>query len=70
MVIATPSEPQPTLMATTRALLTARPNLLHSGAAGRALRDRLPVMLDSSKLSTLAHRELGSIRYAFRLAEA
>ncbi|MEU0104901.1 helix-turn-helix transcriptional regulator [Streptomyces sp. NPDC006251] len=51
-------------------LLTVRPNLLRSGAAARALRDRLPVMLDSQELSARARRELDSIRYAIRLAEA
>jgi hypothetical protein len=51
-------------------LLAIRPNLLKSGAATRALRDRLPVMLDSQGLSARARRELDSIRYAIRLAEA
>ncbi|MFJ6555551.1 helix-turn-helix domain-containing protein [Streptomyces luteogriseus] len=51
-------------------LLAIRPNLLKSGAATRALRDRLPVMLDSQGLSTRARRELDSITYAIRLAEA
>ncbi|MDX3114959.1 MULTISPECIES: helix-turn-helix transcriptional regulator [Streptomyces] len=51
-------------------LLQVRPNLLRSGAAGRALRDRLPVMLDSRELSARGRRELESIRYAIRLAEA
>ncbi|MEU8690491.1 helix-turn-helix transcriptional regulator [Streptomyces sp. NPDC048665] len=52
------------------ALLQVRPNLLHSGEAARALRERLPIMLDSSELSSRARRELESIRYAIRLAEA
>lgn len=51
-------------------LLQIRPNLLRSGAAARALRDRLPVMLDSRELSSRGRRELESIRYAIRLAEA
>ncbi|AYN41173.1 transcriptional regulator [Streptomyces dangxiongensis] len=53
------------------ALLAARPNLLRArSAAGRALRERLPVMLDNSGLSPQARRELEGIRYAIRLAEA
>ncbi|MBX9395678.1 helix-turn-helix domain-containing protein [Streptomyces sp. TRM72054] len=52
------------------ALLQVRPNLLRSGAAGRALRDRVPIMLDSQELSPRGRRELESIRYAIRLAEA
>lgn len=52
------------------ALIRIRPNLLRSGGAGRGLRERLPVMLDSRELSPLARRELESIRYAVRLAEA
>ncbi|MFF3497317.1 helix-turn-helix domain-containing protein [Streptomyces sp. NPDC002795] len=51
-------------------LLQIRPNLLRSGAASRALRDKLPVMLDSRELSSRGQRELESIRYAIRLAEA
>lgn len=51
-------------------LLQIRPNLLRSGAAARALRDRLAVMLDSQELSARARRELESIQYAMRLAEA
>lgn len=51
-------------------LLQIRPNLLRSGTAGHALRDRLPVMLDSRELSTRGRRELENIRYAIRLAEA
>ncbi|MET7567510.1 helix-turn-helix transcriptional regulator [Streptomyces sp. NPDC005492] len=51
-------------------LLAVRPNLLKSGVAARALRDRLPVMLDGGELSDRAHRELESIMYAIRLAEA
>ncbi|MFF1696833.1 helix-turn-helix domain-containing protein [Streptomyces sp. NPDC058257] len=51
-------------------LLQIRPNLLRSGAASRALRERLPVMLDSRNISSRGHRELESIRYAIRLAEA
>lgn len=51
-------------------LLQVRPNLLRSGAASRALRDRLPVMLDSGELTARGRRELESIRYAIRLAEA
>ena len=52
------------------ALLQIRPNLLRSGAATLALRDRLPVMLDSRELSSRGRRELECIRYAIRLAEA
>lgn len=52
------------------ALLATRPNLLRSNGAGRALRDRLPVMLDSGELSARARRELENIRYAIRLSEA
>ncbi|MGW3169616.1 helix-turn-helix domain-containing protein [Streptomyces sp. NPDC001153] len=51
-------------------LLQARPNLLRSGVVARALRDRLPIMLDSGELSSRARRELESIRYVIRLAEA
>lgn len=51
-------------------LLRVRPNLLRSGAADRVLHDRLPVMLDSRELSARGRRELESIRYAIRLAEA
>ncbi|RDG38041.1 helix-turn-helix domain-containing protein [Streptomyces corynorhini] len=51
-------------------LLQFRPNLLRSGAAARALRERLPLMLDSRELSAHARRELENIRYAIRLAEA
>ncbi|MFD7614398.1 helix-turn-helix domain-containing protein [Streptomyces sp. NPDC059828] len=51
------------------ALLAARPNLLSSGAS-RALRDRLPVMLDSCVPSARARRELENIRYAIRLSRA
>lgn len=53
------------------ALLAARSHLLRApSAAGRALRERLPVMLDDSELSPQARRELEGIRYAIRLAEA
>ena len=52
------------------ALIAIRPNLLHSGTVTHALRDRLPVMLDSRELSSRARRELESIRYAIRLSEA
>ncbi|MGX1487756.1 helix-turn-helix domain-containing protein [Streptomyces tendae] len=53
------------------ALLAARPNLLRApSAAGRALRERLPMMLDDPQLSLQARRELEGIRYAIRLAEA
>jgi hypothetical protein len=52
------------------ALLAIRPNLLRSGVAARALRDRLPVMLDSRELSASGRRELENIQYAIRLAEA
>ncbi|TXS30716.1 XRE family transcriptional regulator [Streptomyces sp. ms191] len=53
------------------ALLAARPGLLRpTSAAGRTLRARLPVMLDSRELSTRSRRELEGIRYAIRLAEA
>lgn len=51
-------------------LLAVRPHLLKSGAATHALRERLPVMLDSRELSVRARRELESIKYAIRLAEA
>ncbi|KKD07142.1 helix-turn-helix domain-containing protein [Streptomyces sp. WM6386] len=51
-------------------LLTARPHLLQRGAATRALRERLSVMLDGRELTTRARRELESISYAIRLAEA
>ncbi|MFE5582399.1 helix-turn-helix domain-containing protein [Kitasatospora sp. NPDC056531] len=51
-------------------LLQLRPTLLRSGAAARALRERLPVMLDGRELSPRGRRELDSIRYAIRLAEA
>ncbi|MFH0176307.1 helix-turn-helix domain-containing protein [Streptomyces cacaoi] len=51
-------------------LLQVRPDLLRSGAASRALRERLPIMLDSGELSSRGRRELESIRYAIRLAEA
>jgi hypothetical protein len=51
-------------------LLQIRPNLLRSGAAARALRDRLPVKLDCRGLSPCGRRELESIRYAVLLAEA
>ncbi len=51
-------------------LLQIRPNLLRSGTAARALRDRLSVMLDSRELSSRGRRELESIQYAIRLAEA
>lgn len=53
------------------ALLAARPTLLRAtSTAGRALRDRLPVLLDGTQSSTRARRELEGIRYAIRLAEA
>ncbi|MER7771543.1 helix-turn-helix transcriptional regulator [Kitasatospora sp. NPDC096140] len=51
-------------------LLQVRPALLRSGAAATALRDRLPVMLDSAEVSPHRRRELENIRYAIRLAEA
>ncbi|MFG2910363.1 hypothetical protein ACGF13_35615 [Kitasatospora sp. NPDC048286] len=51
-------------------LLQIRPNLLRSGTAASALRDRLPMMLDSAELSSRGRRELENIRYAIRLAEA
>ncbi|MFC9227332.1 helix-turn-helix domain-containing protein [Streptomyces hygroscopicus] len=51
-------------------LLAARPELLRSGDAATALRERLPVMLDSREISAPARRELESIRYAIRLPEA
>ncbi|MGW7347818.1 helix-turn-helix domain-containing protein [Streptomyces sp. NPDC054854] len=51
-------------------LLAARPGLLRTSPAGRDLRDRLPVLLDSTEPSTRARRELEGIRYAIRLAEA
>ncbi|MFJ7146654.1 helix-turn-helix domain-containing protein [Streptomyces sp. NPDC100445] len=52
------------------ALLQVRPNLLRSGQAARTLRERLPIMLDNGDLSSRARRELESIQYAIRLAEA
>ncbi|MFF9506316.1 helix-turn-helix domain-containing protein [Streptomyces sp. NPDC014724] len=53
------------------ALLAARPNLLRPGTpSGNELRASLPVMLDSRELSARARRELETIRYAIRLAEA
>ncbi|MBD0746400.1 DNA-binding transcriptional regulator [Streptomyces sp. CBMA152] len=52
------------------ALITARPALLRGTPALHALRDRLPVMLDGPELSARTRRELESIRYAIRLAEA
>ncbi|AXE23587.1 transcriptional regulator [Streptomyces globosus] len=53
------------------ALLAARPTLLRAtSATGRALRDRLPVLLDGTEPWTRARRELEGIRYAIRLAEA
>lgn len=52
-------------------LFAARPNLLHArSAAGRTLRERLPVLLDEPRLLPQARRELDGIRYAIRLAEA
>ncbi|MCQ6249298.1 helix-turn-helix domain-containing protein [Streptomyces malaysiensis subsp. malaysiensis] len=51
-------------------LLAARPELLRSGKAAVVLREPLPVMLDSREISASARRELESIRYAIRLAEA
>ncbi|MEV0846556.1 helix-turn-helix transcriptional regulator [Streptomyces sp. NPDC049954] len=52
------------------ALLRARPDLLRSGVAGRFLRRRIAVLLDSGELSPRARRELESIEYAIRLSEA
>ncbi|MGW5099977.1 helix-turn-helix domain-containing protein [Streptomyces sp. NPDC004100] len=51
-------------------LLQVRPNLLRSGAAERALHERIPMLLDGGELSPRARRELENIRYAIRLAEA
>ncbi|MFE6055860.1 helix-turn-helix domain-containing protein [Kitasatospora sp. NPDC056446] len=51
-------------------LLQARPDLLRSRASAAALRDRLPVMLDSAGVPPRRRRELENIRYAIRLAEA
>ncbi|MCT4356549.1 helix-turn-helix transcriptional regulator [Streptomyces sp. Je 1-79] len=52
-------------------LIASRPDLLKRGLpATRSLRDRLPMMLDGTELSTRARRELEGIRYAIRLAEA
>ncbi|MFD9066940.1 helix-turn-helix domain-containing protein [Kitasatospora purpeofusca] len=51
-------------------LLQVRPNLLRPGVTTSVLRDRLPMMLDSAGISTRGRRELESIRYAIRLAEA
>lgn len=50
------------------ALLAARPDLMRPAVG--ALRDRLPVMLDSRELSAQARRDLEGIRYALRLAQA
>lgn len=52
------------------ALLQVRPHLLRPGAAAHALRDRLPIMLDSRELSARGRREMENIRYAIRLTEA
>ncbi|MFD0405202.1 helix-turn-helix domain-containing protein [Kitasatospora sp. NPDC127116] len=51
-------------------LLQVRPNLLRFGTAANALRERLPMMLDSQEVSRRGRRELESIHYAIRLAEA
>ncbi|GAA1426385.1 hypothetical protein GCM10009601_35200 [Streptomyces thermospinosisporus] len=51
-------------------LVQVRPHLLRSRAAVRGLRERLPIMLDSGELSQRARRQLESVRYAIRLAEA
>ncbi|MER7827035.1 helix-turn-helix domain-containing protein [Streptomyces sp. NPDC096097] len=52
-------------------LLAARPALLRApSAAGRTLRDQLPVLLDGTGPSPHARRELEGIRYAIRLTEA
>lgn len=52
-------------------LLTARPRLLHPGLlTDIALRDRLTVLLDDREVSARTRRELESIQYAIRLAEA
>lgn len=51
-------------------LLRVRPNLLRSGAAARALHERIPMLLDGGELSPCARRELENINYAIRLAEA
>lgn len=53
------------------ALLQVRPNLLRFGEVACVLRGRLAVMLDGGQpLSPRARRELESIQYAIRLAEA
>ncbi|MEV6552132.1 helix-turn-helix transcriptional regulator [Streptomyces sp. NPDC051597] len=52
------------------ALIAARPALLRDSEALRALRDRLPVMLDGARLPVRTRRELEAIQYATRLAEA
>jgi hypothetical protein len=52
------------------ALLQVRPGLLASGAAAKALRERLPVLLDSREVPARGRRELESIRYAICLAQA
>lgn len=52
------------------ALLQVRPTLLRPGEAARTLCERLTVMLDGGDLSSRGRRELESIRYAIRLAEA
>ncbi|MEU7037990.1 hypothetical protein ABZ958_30540 [Streptomyces sp. NPDC046237] len=53
------------------ALLALRPGLLSpTTEAGRGLRARLPVMLDSRELTARSRRELEGIRYAIRLTEA
>ncbi|MET7676945.1 helix-turn-helix domain-containing protein [Streptomyces seoulensis] len=51
-------------------LLQVRPSLLRSGVAGRALRERIPMLLDGGELSQRARRELEGVGYAIRLAEA
>ncbi len=51
-------------------LLQVRPNLLRFGTLANALRERLPMMLDSREVSRRGRRELDNIRYAIRLAEA
>ncbi|HEY9370590.1 MAG TPA: hypothetical protein VIU94_19500 [Streptomyces sp.] len=52
------------------ALIAARPNVLKRTTVTRSLRNQLPVMLDDSGLLAATRRELESIQYAIRLAEA
>ncbi|WP_418961369.1 helix-turn-helix domain-containing protein [Streptomyces tritici] len=51
-------------------LVAVRPSLLRQSPEIRSLRHQLPVMLDDSGIPAATRRELESIRYAIRLAEA